>query len=113
MIVLIAALLPSLIGVDGPTDPAPGMKVAIVQGTLEAKAAGAEAYAPVKAGDQIEFPAALKTPAGAKALLDLPDGCELRINEQTEIVLESHKKMVLKQGRVFLKVTSPAAPVDI
>lgn len=112
MIVLIAALMTASIGVEGPTDPAPGMKAAIIQGTLEAKAAGAEAFAPVKAGDQIEFPAAIKTGAGSKALLELPDGCELRVNEKTELVLESHKKMVIKLGRVFLRVTPSAAPVD-
>jgi len=112
MLVLIAALLPALLGGEGPADPAPGMKAAIVQGTLEAKIGAAEAFTPVKAGDQIEFPATLRTAAGARALLDLPDGCELRLNESTELALESHRKMVIKQGRVFLRVTSPAAPVD-
>ena len=104
MIALIAALLLA--------DPAAGMKVKIVQGTLEAKAGAAEAYAAVKVGDQIEFPASIKTGAGAKALMELPDGCELRVNENTELVLESHKKMVIKVGRVFLRVSSSAAPVD-
>jgi len=104
MIVLIAALLLA--------DPAAGVKVTIVQGTLEAKAGASENFAPVKAGDQIEFPLTLKTAAGGKALMELPDGCELRINEQTELVLETHKKMVIKHGRVFLKVTPSAAPVE-
>jgi len=93
-------------------DPAAGMKVKIAQGTLEAKAGAAEAYAAVKVGDQVEFPASIKTGAGAKALLELPDGCELRVNENTELVLDSHKKMVIKVGRIFLRVTASAAPVE-
>ena len=105
MIALLAALLIS-------ADPAAGAKVAILQGTLEAKSGAAENFAPVKAGDQIEFPLTLKTGAGAKALLDLPDGCELRVNEQTELVVETPRKFVIKHGRVFLKVTASAAPVD-
>jgi ferric-dicitrate binding protein FerR (iron transport regulator) len=105
MIALLAALLLS-------ADPAAGAKVTILQGTLEAKIGAAENFAPVKAGDQIECPLTLKTGAGAKALLELPDGCELRVNEQTEITLETPRKFVLKIGRVFLKVSAPAAPVD-
>jgi hypothetical protein len=105
MIALLAVLLLS-------ADPAAGMKVTIVQGTLEVKAGAAEAFTPVKAGDQVEFPVTIRTGAGAKALLELPDGCELRVNEQTEIAVETHKKMVIKTGRVFLKVTPSAAPVD-
>jgi ferric-dicitrate binding protein FerR (iron transport regulator) len=105
MIALLAALLLS-------ADPAAGIKVTIVQGTLEVKAGAAEAFAPAKAGDQIEFPVTIKTGAGTKALIELPDGCELRVNEQTELVVETHKKMVIKHGRIFLKVTPSAAPVD-
>src|SRR6185295_623381 len=102
MIALIAALLLA--------DPAAGMKVTIVQGTLEVKAGAAENFAAVKAGDQFEFPVTIKT--GAEALLELPDGCELRVNEQTEFVVETPKKMVIKQGRVFLRISTSAAPVD-
>lgn len=104
MIALIAALLLA--------DPAAGMKVTIVQGTIEVKVGAAENFTPAKAGDQIEFPVTIKTGAGAKALLELPDGCELRVNEQTEFVVETPKKMVIKQGRVFLRISSSAAPVD-
>jgi hypothetical protein len=111
MIALLAAVL-ALSGAEKLADPAAGIKVAVVQGTLEAKAGASETFAAVKAGDQIEFPVTIRTAAGAKALIELPDSCELRVNEQTELALETHKKMVIKQGQVFLRVTVSAAPID-
>jgi len=105
MIALLAALLLA-------ADPAAGMKATIVQGRVEVKPGASPEFVPVKSGETIEFPATIRTPAGAKALFELPDSCELRINEQTEITLETHKKMAIKSGRIFLRVTASAAPVE-
>src|SRR5687767_14268641 len=104
MLALVAALLL--------TDAAVGVKATIVQGTVEAKGPADADFAAVKAGSQIELPASIRTPAGGKPMFELHDAFELRVNEQTELLVESAKRMVLREGRVLLKVTPSGAPVD-
>ena len=104
MLALLAALLM--------TDAAVGVKATIVQGTVEAKGPADADFVAVKAGSQIELPASIRTPAGGKALFELQDAFELRVSEQTELLVENAKKMVIKQGRVFLRVTPSGAPLD-
>jgi hypothetical protein len=104
MLALLAAMLLA--------DAAVGVKATIVQGNVEAKGAADADFVAVKTGAQIELPATLRTPAGGKAIFELQDAFELRVAEQTELVVESARKMVIKQGRVFLKVTPSGAPLD-
>jgi hypothetical protein len=104
MIALVAALLVA---------QAAGVKAAIVQGTVEAKGAADADFVAVKAGGQIQLPASIRTKAGGKALLELSDAYELRVSENSEIVLENPKKMQFTRGRIFLRVPRSVAPVEI
>lgn len=104
MLALVAALLVA--------DPAAGIKGTIVQGTVEVKTVAGPDFVAIKAGDQIELPATFRTAPGARALLELPDAFELRLNEKTEISVESPKKLAIKNGQIFIRVTRSGSPVD-
>lgn len=108
MLALLAALLTL-----GPNGTAAPIKVTIVQGQVEAKATADSEFAPLKGGSQIDAGCTIRTGAGGKALFDFSDGYELRVNEQTELVVETPKKLMLKHGRVFFRLSKAAAPVDI
>jgi hypothetical protein len=105
MLAILAALLIA--------DPDVTITAAVVQGTVESKATPDAQFVPVKAGAQIPLGSLLHTGAGAKALFEIPGSFELRVNEQTEIVVEGDRKMLLKSGRVFLKIPKAAAPFEI
>jgi hypothetical protein len=105
MLALLAALLLA--------DPDAAIKASIVQGTVESKTPAEAGFAPVKAGGQIPLGSTIRTGAGAKALFDLPGSFELRINEQTEVVVEADRKMLLKSGRVFIRIPKAATPFEI
>jgi len=108
MLALFAALL-----IGGPAaDPEPARgsaKLAIVQGPIEISPAAA---AP-KAGDEIEVGVTIKTPAGSRATFDFADGTELRVNENTELVLEGPRMIDLKKGRILLKVVKAGGKFDV
>ena len=103
MLALLAAMLLAA-PVDG--------KATVVQGSVEAKPANAD-FAPLAAGTPVAAGTTLRTGAGAKALIDFGGGYELRLNEKTEISLETDKKMMLIRGRVYFKVPKASAPVEI
>jgi hypothetical protein len=103
MLALLAALLLA--------SPADG-KATIVQGSVEAKPANAE-FAALTAGMPVAAGTTLRSGAGGKALIEFGGGYELRLNEKTEIVLETDKKMLLVKGRVYFKVPKASAPVQI
>jgi hypothetical protein len=105
MLALLAALLLA--------DPDVTVKASIVQGAVESKAPADAGFAPVKAGAQIPLGSIIRTGAGAKALFELPGSFELRVNEQTEIVIEAGRKMVLTSGRVFIRIPKAATPFEI
>lgn len=104
MLALLAALLLA--------DPAAGAKVSLVQGTLEAKADADPDFKPLKTGDAVETGSLIRTPAGAKAILEI-DGAELRVNEQSEILLEGPRKLWIKKGRMMVRVPKGSAPFEM
>jgi hypothetical protein len=103
MLALLAALL-----LGGPAE----IKTTIVQGSVEAQPPGG-AFEPLKPGMALAIGSTVRTGAGGKALFELGAGFELRINEKAELVLETEKKLLLKQGRVFLRVPKSYAPVEV
>lgn len=105
MLALIAALLLS--------PPAVEVKVSIVQGSLEAKATPDAPFAAVQAGAALPLGSSIRTGPGTKALLELADAFELRVNEQTELTIEAARKMMLHHGRVYLRIPKASAPFEI
>lgn len=99
MLALLAALL--LVVAD------PVGKVAILQGPATANGM------PLKAGDPVEPGAVIVTPAGTRVAIDLPDGSELRINENTTLTVVGPRKVDLKEGRFFVRVVKGAAKFEI
>ena len=105
MLALLASLLLA--------DLADGGKVALLQGTIETKGAADADFRPLKVGEAVEEICSIRTPAKSKALLNLPGGVELRINEQTEIALEGARKIQIKKGRLMLLVPKGPPPFEI
>ncbi|HLY72640.1 MAG TPA: FecR family protein, partial [Planctomycetota bacterium] len=108
MLVLLVALLAGASTVDSGS-PGAVAKLAILQGPIELSGA---TQAP-KAGDDVDAGVTIKTPAGSRASFDFPDGCELRVNENTEVSIEGPKKIDLKLGRIFVKIVKAGARFDI
>jgi hypothetical protein len=109
MLGLLAALL---IGAPAGGDPETSRglaKIAILQGTMEISGAP---QAP-KVGDEVDAGATIKTPAGGRATLDYADGSELRINENSEVVIEGPRKVDLKKGKILLKVAKTGTRFEI
>jgi hypothetical protein len=94
-------------------DLAEGGKVALLQGTIETKGGADADYKPLKVGDAVEDVSLVRTAAKSKAILGLPGGIELRINEQTEIALEGARKIQIKKGRMMLLVPKGPPPFEI
>lgn len=99
MMALLAALLLTV------ADPVG--KVAILQGAATAN------DVPLKSGDPVEAGAVIKTVGGTRVAIDFPDGCELRINENTQITVVGPRKLDLKEGRFFIRVVKGAAKFEI
>jgi hypothetical protein len=105
MLLLLASLLLA--------DPADGGKIALLQGTIETKGAADPDFKPLKVGDAIEEICAVRTAAKTKALLNLPGGVELRINEETELSFEGSRKILIKKGRMMILVPKGSPTFDI
>lgn len=109
MLALLAAILIGGPAAD-PGSPEAVGKIAVLQGPVEVTPAPAM---PLKAGDPIDAGATLKTPAGSRVAVDFPDGTEVRVNENTELLFEGPRKLDLKQGRVFLKTVKGPAKFEV
>jgi hypothetical protein len=108
MLALLAALLlgaPDLAAGEG--------KLAIVQGTLEAKGAGDADYKALKVGDPIDAGMALRSAAGTRALIDFAGGGELRVDENTEMTVVDARKLDLQKGRIYLSVVAGAKRFEV
>jgi hypothetical protein len=112
MLALLAALL---LDATDPASQANVAKVAILQGAASANGTA------LKVGDPIDAGAVVKTDAGTRVAIDFADGCELRINENTELTVVAARKLDLKVGRIFIRIakdpakffiTTPHFPVD-
>lgn len=108
MLALLAALLfgaPDLAAGEG--------KLAIVQGTLEAKGAGDADYKALKVGDPIDAGMSLRSAPGARALIDFAGGGELRVDESTEMTVVDTRRLDLKKGRIYLSVLAGAKRFEV
>ena len=108
MLTLLAALL--LVA----PDPAAGEgKLAIVQGTLEAKGAADPDFKALKVGDPIDAGMSLRSAPGTRALIDFAGGGELRVDESTEMTVVDARKLDLKKGRIYLNVLAGAKRFEV
>ncbi len=114
----IAMLLVLAAGAESPRAVA---KLGIVVGSVETKAGEAGAYAPAAAGLDLEADAYVRTGPASRAAIDFPDGTELRLHENTELVVQGARKVSLTLGATFnviarhetqeFEVTTPFAPL--
>ncbi len=100
MLALLAALL---LGAPDPAAAGEG-KLAIAQGTIEAKGAADADFKALKVGDPIDAGMTLRSTPGSRFAIDFADGSELRIDENTELIVLDARKLDLKKGRIFLRI---------
>lgn len=112
MLALLALLLAGGAAPDPETTRGLG-KLSIAIGNVEAKPPGAPDFQALKVGADVEAGTTLRTGAGVKAIFDFADNAELRLNENTEILVDGARAMTLTQGRVYLRVLKAAAPFDL
>jgi ferric-dicitrate binding protein FerR (iron transport regulator) len=110
MVALLAALL---IGSADPVAAAGEGKLAIAQGTIEAKGSADADFKALKPGDPIDAGMTLRSTPGARAAIDFGDGTELRVDENTELSLLEARKMELKKGRIHLRITNSPKRFEI
>jgi hypothetical protein len=89
---------------------APGEgKLAIAQGTIEAKGPADADYKALKVGDPVDAGMSLRSTPGSRIAIDFGDGSELRIDENTELTVLEARKLDLKKGRIHLLVQADGA----
>lgn len=76
-------------------------KLSVILGAVETKVGEAGTYAPATAPLDLEADTFVKTGPGARAAIDFPDGSELRLNENTELVVQGGRKASLKIGAYY------------
>ena len=91
--VLLQAILLSCAGGD---------KLAIAVGPVDAKGPDDADFKAVAVGTELAPKSWVRTGAKAKAVVDFGDGTELRINENSEILLEDSHHVEIKVGQVFM-----------
>jgi len=99
----------------GPEEESPRRalaKLAIALGTVEAKGASDADYKPLAAGGTVEENTWVRTQPKSKAAFDFGDATELRLDEKTEVLLISTRRIELKTGQTFLRVAQ-GTPFDI
>jgi hypothetical protein len=110
MVALLAALL---IGAADPVAAAGEGKLAIAQGTIEAKGSADADFKALKPGDPIDAGMTLRSTPGARAAIDFGDGTELRVDENTELSVLEARKLELKKGRIHLRIANSAKRFEI
>jgi hypothetical protein len=103
----ILLLAPLLLAAAGP-DPRGVAMVTVVVGTVEARPNSDPAWKPLAQGAVLEADTWIKTAPKGRALLEYPDGTEVRINEGTEIHVQAARKLHLKDGRIYAIVANGA-----
>lgn len=88
------------------SDPAASTAtIGVMLGTVELKPAAAAEYAAATAGAAVESDVWVRTGAASQAAIDFADGTELRLDQNTEIHLQGPRKVALKIGAVFARIT--------
>ncbi len=88
-------------------------KVALATGTVETKAGDAASWAALAPGVEIPAGSWIRTPAKSKAIVTVSDGTELRVDENTEILLEEVRKITLKSGRFWGRLAAGGVPMQL
>lgn len=110
MLALLAALL---IGSPDPGAADNEAKVAIVQGLLEGKLPADADFKGLKPGDAINAGVTLRTGANTRVAIDYADGGELRISDNTELVVTGARNLDLKKGRIHVRVVKGSKKFEI
>jgi hypothetical protein len=85
------------------------VKTAVVIGTVEARTPADADFKPLAAGASIDDQTWVRTGPKSKAAFELADGSEVRVNEKSEVLIHAGRKLEIKVGEVFVKVS--AGPV--
>ncbi len=109
---MIQILLATLLAAGAEPAPRGIAKLSLALGAVQGKGPAQADWAPLAAGADLEAGTALRTGAGIRAALDLADGGELRLDENTELTLEQPRKISIKHGRLWIRIT-PGEPFAV
>lgn len=102
---MLTLLVPAILLSCAADAPAPRRgegKLAIAIGPVDVKGPGDADFKPLATGAEIEAKSWIRTGAKSKASVDFADGTELRINENSEILIDDPRHFEIKVGQVFL-----------
>jgi hypothetical protein len=110
MLALLAALL---VGSPDPVAADNEAKVAIVQGLVEGKLPAEADFKGLKPGDAVNAGVTLRTGANTRVAIDFADGSELRISDNTELVVTDARALDLKKGRIQVRVAKGPKKLEV
>jgi hypothetical protein len=90
--------------------PEPSLDLALSTGVVDVQAPGQSGWAPASQGSR--FPVGTRVRTGGKVLCEFrtPDGSEVRLNGDTELVFRSARRIELARGQVFSSVAHDPEP---
>jgi ferric-dicitrate binding protein FerR (iron transport regulator) len=89
----------------------PMATLAVATGAVEVKTDGD--WQPLPLGGGVERGTSVRTVGPAKCALDWLDGSEVRLNADTEIHLETHRKLQLRRGQIFCRTTPNVSRLEV
>jgi hypothetical protein len=111
---------PEQIAVKGPEPlpergaPArPLTQLVFAKGAIEMLPPGSEAWRPLATGGTIEPATRVRTDAAGRCEFRTPDGSEVRLNGNTELVFKTNRLLELAQGQVWSNVADDEQPYEI
>jgi hypothetical protein len=85
-------------------------KLAIAIGTVETRVGNEGDYKPIAVGGELDLNAWIRTGPKSKAAFDFTDGTELRINENSEILVEHSRSIEIQVGELLAAFPTPRTP---
>lgn len=80
-------------------------ELSVIIGTVEVKGSGSATFGPAQMKAAVEDESFVRTGPGARAALTFRDGTEIYLNESTEVQLKSSRRIALKLGALYGRVT--------
>jgi ferric-dicitrate binding protein FerR (iron transport regulator) len=88
-------------------------QLVFAKGAIEMLAPGDEAWRPLATGGTIDPATRVRTDGSGRCEFRTPDGSEIRLNGNTELVFHSNRQLELARGQVWSSVAEAAEPYQI
>jgi len=88
-------------------------QLVFAKGTIEAMSPGHDGWVPLPTGAGIVPGTQVRTDATGRCEFRTPDGSEVRLNGNTEVVFQTHRHLALNRGQIWSSVAEAADPFEV